>query len=217
MLPAWHRATVVREHLRWRALRLCFPVLYRQLLRLLPVAMVTLLQQPWWWDDHILLGGKKCTALQTKQRSKKRIKKTASLHPNAKFGQTRGRRANVAFKSSDNWTKSIIRNAVLRVAFTGTGILLTLSCLGIFLACHLCKMEDWKWEFWRTEVLQEKRWEEMNHTCCELLDMRLLRLSLQSLPTHYLQQPTAVQQAKTDWLQTDEALGVWVYKKKRIE
>lgn len=69
--PAWHRATVARE----RALSDdAFPVLFRQLLCLLPVAMVTALQQPWWWDDHILLVGRKknCTVVWTKQRSKKR-------------------------------------------------------------------------------------------------------------------------------------------------
>lgn len=47
--PAWRKATVVRERVclvRARSLGRCLPVLYRQLLRLPPVAMVTALQQP---------------------------------------------------------------------------------------------------------------------------------------------------------------------------
>lgn len=60
----------------------------------------------------------------------------------------------------------------------------------------------------------------MNLSCCDLLDARLLRLSLRNLPTYYLRQPTAAaagsKPAETKNRRSAGSVGVG-YERKRIE
>lgn len=60
----------------------------------------------------------------------------------------------------------------------------------------------------------------MNLSCCDLLDARLLRLSLENFPTYYLRQPTAVAAGSkpTETKNRRSAGNVGVgYERKRIE